>query len=57
MNNEMFSKSDIYILNHWFNSNQKDVYVFIGNNTQNNETYYKKDKNVRNVIFIKENIF
>ena len=53
----MFSKSDIYILNHWFNSNQKDVYVFIGNNTQNNETYYKKDKNVRNVIFIKENIF
>ena len=56
MNNEMFSKADIYILNHWFSSNEKDVFVFIGND-DTGKTYYKKDKNTRNIIFIKENIF
>lgn len=56
MNNENFSKADIYILNHWFNSNEKDVYVFIGKN-DTDKTNYKKDKNTRNIIFIKENIF
>lgn len=57
MNNEIFSKADVYILNHWFDSNEKDVYVFVGNNAKNDETYYKKDKNTRNIIYLKENIF
>ena len=55
MNNE-FSETNIYIINHWFKSNEKDVYIFVGN-ANVNEKNYKKEKNVRNQTFIKENIF